>query len=238
MIQLESRYSEHSTNHEQAYYGGRGRGRQYGGRFNSRGRGFIPATSQRYQVKNEQSRSHFDPKTSRGNTSFQGSQKDPQVMCQICGKQNHTALKCWNRFDHSFQPEDELPQAIAALAIKDEDDNALYADSRATTHILNNPGKVSKLKTYKGGDSLYVGNGDSLDITHIGEGDIYTENGKLKLKNILIVPEIKKNLQSIGQLTQDNACNIIFSTNNFVVKDLQGKVIAKGIKKRRIICLR
>ena len=46
MIQLESRYSEHSTNHEQAYYGGRGRGRQYGGRFNSRGRGFIPATSQ------------------------------------------------------------------------------------------------------------------------------------------------------------------------------------------------
>ena len=48
-------------------------------------------------------------KTSCGNTSFQGSQKDPQVMCQICGKQNHTALKCWNRFDHSFQPEDELP---------------------------------------------------------------------------------------------------------------------------------
>ena len=109
MIQLESRYSEHSTNHEQAYYGGRGRGRQYGGRFNSRGRGFIPATSQRYQAKNEQSRSHFDPKTSRGNTSFQGSQKDPQVMCQICGKQNHTTLKCWNHFNHSFQPEDELP---------------------------------------------------------------------------------------------------------------------------------
>ena len=131
-------------------------------------------------------------------------------MYQIYGKQNHTTLKYWNHFDHSFQPENELPQAIAALAIKDEDDNALYDDSGDVTHILNNPGKVSKLKTYKGGDSLYVGNGDSLDITHIGEGDIYTENGKLKLKNILIVPEIKKNLLSIGQLTQDNACNIIF----------------------------
>ena len=86
----------------------------------------------------------------------------------------------------------------------------MYADSGATTHILNNPGKVSKLKTYKGGDSLYVGNGDSLDITHISKGDIYTENGKLKHKNVLIVTDIKKNLLSIGQLTQDNACNIIF----------------------------
>ena len=113
----------------------------------------------------------------------------------------------------------------------------MYADSGATTHILNNPGKVSKLKTYKGGDLLYVGNGDSLDITHIGEGDIYTENGKLKLKNVLIVPDIKKNLLSIGQLTQDNACNIIFSTNNFVVKDLQGKVIVKGIKKGGLYAL-
>ena len=82
--------------------------------------------------------------------------------------------------------------------MKDEDDNALYADSGATTHILNNPGKISQLKTYKGGDSLYVGNGDSLDITHIGEGDIYSKNGKLKLKNVLIVPDIKKNLLSIG----------------------------------------
>ena len=82
---------------------------------------------------------------------------------------------------------------------------------------------------YHGPDDITIGNGKSLDITYVGERNIH--NGNLKLKNVLIVPEIKKNLLSVSQLTQYNACNIIFSTNNFVFEDLQGKLMAKGIKK-------
>lgn len=37
--------------------------------------------------------------------------------CRICGRSNHTALKCWNRFDHTFQPE-ELPKAFTAMTMK------------------------------------------------------------------------------------------------------------------------
>ena len=61
---------------------------------------------------------------------------------------------------------------------------------------------------------------NSLDITHVGEGLIDTKEGSLKLNNVLIVPEIKKNLLSVSQLTHDNACNIIFTTNEFFVEDL------------------
>ena len=46
-------------------------------------------------------------------------------------------------------------------------------------------------------------------ITHVG-GNIHTKDGNLRLNNALIVPEIKKNLVSVSQLTKDNACNIIF----------------------------
>ena len=63
-------------------------------------------------------------------------------MCQICGKRNHTTIKCWSIFDHSIQPEEEQPQALAALNINEEHDPALYADSSTTTHIMNHTGKI------------------------------------------------------------------------------------------------
>ncbi|TXG63956.1 hypothetical protein EZV62_010950 [Acer yangbiense] len=157
-------------------------------------------------------------------------QGESTMTCQICGKFNHTALECWNRFDHSYQPEDHLPKALAAMNLKNKDDPNLYADSGATTHILNDPGKLSKVMRYKGNDTILVGNGESLNISHIGEGKIETKDGTLDLKNVLIVPNIKKNLISVGQLASDNACTIEFNANNFFVKSQQGKIIAKGRK--------
>jgi hypothetical protein len=44
-----------------------------------------------------------------------------KLVCQICNKRNHTALKCFNRFNHSFTPED-VPQALAAMKIVDTQD--------------------------------------------------------------------------------------------------------------------
>ncbi|XVE69974.1 hypothetical protein DITRI_Ditri10aG0034200 [Diplodiscus trichospermus] len=45
--------------------------------------------------------------------------KEGPVICQICGKNNHTALKCFNRFNHSYQAND-VPKALAALAITEK----------------------------------------------------------------------------------------------------------------------
>lgn len=69
-------------------------------------------------------------------------------MCQICGKANHIALECWKRFDHSYQME-EIPKALASMALTEENDPALYVDSGATAHIVKNSGKISCLKTYQ-----------------------------------------------------------------------------------------
>ncbi|KAH9801962.1 retrovirus-related pol polyprotein from transposon RE2 [Citrus sinensis] len=58
------------------------------------------------------------------------------IICQICGKTNHSAAVCRHRYDY-FTPEEEAPQALAAMNLQDENDPQLYADSGATAHMEN-----------------------------------------------------------------------------------------------------
>ena len=95
---------------------------------------------------------------------------------------------------------------------EEEKDPAFYVDPRATTHITNNPGKMTQITPYKGNYAIIVGNGEALRVLHISEARLKTRHRDLKLKNLLVVPEIKKNLLSIGQLTFDNLCSIEFSS--------------------------
>ena len=80
------------------------------------------------------------------------------------------------------------------MKIKNEDDPNLYTDSGATTHMLNDTDKLIKLAPYKEKNKILFGNGDYLGISHTGEGKIKTEYGSLRLKNVLVVPHIAKNL--------------------------------------------
>lgn len=52
-----------------------------------------------------------------------------------------------------------------------------------------------------------------------------------------MVPKIKKNLLSISQLTRDNDCSIEFFANQFVIKDQQGQMLAKGYEKGGLYAL-
>ncbi|XP_022143436.1 uncharacterized protein LOC111013312 [Momordica charantia] len=140
-------------NHEQAFYSQRGRFRGKGRYFSSRGRGFpqgrsstspnfinIPTT-----VDTIPSARVTDFK--RQNTKINQDQGMPnsivhkieKLICQICGKGNHTALDCWNRFDHSYQSE-EIPKALAAINLNEGVDPLIYADSGATSLMVNDPG--------------------------------------------------------------------------------------------------
>ena len=128
-LQMVAEINGNQTNHDQAFYSRHGRGCGNGGRFNSSGRGFGPTAN-----KNQQD---YKGK-SEGNWLTNSSHKtDDTIVCQIFGKQNHTTIKFWSIFDHSVQPKEELPQALAALNINWEHDPTLYAYSGATTHIMN-----------------------------------------------------------------------------------------------------
>ncbi|KAJ8632028.1 hypothetical protein MRB53_025364 [Persea americana] len=51
--------------------------------------------------------------------------------CQICGKIGHTAIRCWYRWDFSYQAQDDLPQALTATSLTDLQDPNIYADTVA-----------------------------------------------------------------------------------------------------------
>lgn len=66
-----------------------------------------------------------------------------------------------------------------------------------------------------------VGNGDSLSITHVGTGYIGDKSCTVPLQNVLVVPEIKKSLLSVHQLTNDYPCYFVFRGSQFYLKDVK-----------------
>ena len=76
-----------------------------------------------------------------------------------------------------------------------------------------------------------VGNGFELSITHTSHSHIFSPSSSLSLNNVLVVPDIKKNLLSVSQLTSDYLCYFLFNDRGFVIKDLQThKVLASRSK--------
>ena len=53
-------------------------------------------------------------------------------------------------------------------------------------------------------NKIIIGNGSKLDITHVG--NIFGTG--LKLKEVLLVPKINKNLLSVCKLAKDNCCTL------------------------------
>lgn len=61
------------------------------------------------------------------------------MFCQICKKPNHTALKCYRRFDIAFTKE---KSASAVSNSSNGVDTNWYVDTGATDHII---GELDKL---------------------------------------------------------------------------------------------
>ena len=62
------------------------------------------------------------------------------MVCQICGKAGHHALKCWHRFDNNYQYED-LPMTLGTMRITNVTNHHGHKwipDSAATAHVTNN----------------------------------------------------------------------------------------------------
>lgn len=74
-----------------------------------------------------------------------------------------------------------------------------------------------------------VGDGKRLKITRVGNRDI---GSNLKLKDVLVIPKLKKNLLSVSKLASDNACLLEFTDCDFVVKDKKTRnLLAEGSRK-------
>lgn len=147
LLSMEEEEKRGQANINQAFYSNRGRSGGRGKQFTSKGRGFyhnsrqpINLNGNTYELKTQGKLflSQKDSSSRSPNMNLSNFKQEKGLTCQIWGKLDHTALECQKRFDHAYQSE-EILEALAALTLNEVDDTNIYADSGATSHILNDP---------------------------------------------------------------------------------------------------
>jgi transposase InsO family protein len=102
------------------------------------------------------------------------------------------------------------------------------ADSGATNHMTSDAQMLSNISPMSTSDSVQVGNGAQLPVTHFGN----TKLGSLILKNVLLIPELAAHLLSIYQLCKQNNCSVWFDEFMCIIQDkVLGKILFKGLSK-------
>ena len=202
-------------------YSRKGRGNSYGRSGGNQGKGGNYSTKGR----------GFPQQITSGSSSSGTYNTENRIVCQICGKPGHPALKCWHRFNNSYQYE-ELPAALTAMRITDVTDHngsEWVGDSGATAHITNSHHNLQQSQPYGGSDTVMVGNGDFLPITHTGSAILPGSSGNLPLNDVLVCPNIGKSLLSVSKLTRDYPCSVDFDCDYVRVTDkATKKLLAQG----------
>ncbi|CAH9105646.1 unnamed protein product [Cuscuta epithymum] len=179
----------------------------------------------------------------------------PRPMCQICKRLRHEAINCYQRLNTNTFPatgppprrnkqrgsqqrqqqQSAPPPPPTTFLASTSSPSTLYdpwvIDSGATHHVTGDLGKLSMSHPYDGNEGLMVGNGQSLRITHLGHSTLSAlraPNSSIHLHNILLVPDIKKNLLSVSKLSRDNNVYLEFHPHCCLVKNLQGQTLLRG----------
>lgn len=122
-------------------------------------------------------------------------------QCQLCGKFGHTVWQCYFRFDHNFQnplqsasnpppppsatfhnpaqiaPLSHNPRAYIA-APGSVADTSWYPDSGATHHLTFDQRNLITGSEYEGPEQVFIGNGQGMDIAHIGKSCLVSKPSK------------------------------------------------------------
>ena len=95
-------------------------------------------------------------------------------------------------------------------------------DSGASNHMTPDAGNISPFRPphFTCPSSIVVGNGSTLPVTATGDAVL---PGTFRLNNVLVAPNIIKNLISVRQFTTYNNCSVEFDPFDLSVKDLHSR---------------
>ncbi|XVE76327.1 hypothetical protein DITRI_Ditri12bG0163200 [Diplodiscus trichospermus] len=226
-------YGQHQHYQQQSSTGYRGKSQQ----FTSTGHGFQ-AQQPRNNNKNYLDNSVPNTKQRRppppGERHMTPAERNlyREEKCQFCGTMGHIAKICWWLPKKSTHNE-EIPQALAARTLDNTiADTEWTSDTRASNHMTGKPGMLFNIRRYSGSDSVLIADGSSLPITEIGDTNIKQNEAILPLQNVLLVPDLTKNLLSMSQLTTQFPVNCEFSDVDFRVKKREiRQMLIKGRRK-------
>jgi hypothetical protein len=133
-LQHQAELQLHTGSSSSAYYAGRGGALKNRGGSHDRGRGCSTRGG---------APPHFSG-TGRGSSS--------RPPCQICGKVDHTAIRCWYRMVDSYQ---DNPSSVAMTATTSyKVDPNWYTDMGAIDHITSDLDRLAVHERYTGGDTV------------------------------------------------------------------------------------
>ena len=120
-------------------------------------------------------------------------------------------------------PNTAVPFAGAHIAA----DPNWYPDTGATHHMTSMP--VHNPQPYSGSHNVYMGNGDSMSISHTGTLPLSLGSSQFSLSNVFHIPNIRKNLLSVAQFTKDNRVYFLFAPNFYQIYCLlTGRLLFQG----------
>jgi hypothetical protein len=99
-----------------------------------------------------------------------------------------------------------------------------FLDTGAMAHMASNPGILSSPPQSTVHRQIVVGNGQCLPAHYTSNTSITTSSSPLQLRNVLIGPQIVKNLISVRALTRDNNVSVDFDPWGFSIKDLRTRM--------------
>jgi histone deacetylase 1/2 len=102
--------------------------------------------------------------------------------------------------------------------------NDWFLDMGASSHMASHPGILSACSPSTIPRQIVVGNGNLMPATSVGYASIPTATNSLRLNNVLLSPQLVKNLISVRALTRDNSVSVEFDPWGFSIKDLRTKM--------------
>lgn len=155
--------------------------------------------------------------------------------CFNCGKSGHMSRSCKAKPKRN-EPNDAT-DAMTAIACNTEiinKSNTWYLDSGATRHMCNDERAFA---TIKNDERVKVHTASEHFVESDGRGDIKLDaksnrriTNPVKLKNALYVPELRNNLLSVSNIT-DNGYTVTFGKDRATVNRKDGSVVFTAPKR-------
>ena len=254
--------SQGKNSSEQVFYSnrGRGRGRGFGG---GRGRGNQNYGQQQQQnqfSENQQTggRGQFRGRGSQRGRGFQRQQSDRS--CYYCGKPGHMQADCYkkqndmkngrlqqNNYASSSKSNEDNERLFVmqhmmntmSTGVSQCRDNVWYVDSGASNHMTSHGEWFKDMQKMENAGYVETGDDTTHPIAHTGNVPLSMTDGKVKyLAEVLHVPNITKNLVSVGQMVEQGL-QVRFNADGLFVEEYKknGKLIAQGKKVGRMFTL-
>ncbi len=112
-----------------------------------------------------------------------------------------------------------------------EKDTNWYFDSRATSHVTSDVGKLTNIRKAIGVTNIKSTGGHTHKVHGKGIAIVVYQNETKSMNNILYVPSVKKNLLSIGALV-DMGCIVVFGKAKcwILPTNISNKVLTFGVR--------